>query len=132
MNDRTSFIGYIANSYLEAHGLSISTLKTCGVQLFTAHRPEQSVAFVERGEANALLQEAIMTPWWEGLIDSNKITPLPAESDALQKLEASLGLRKNPLPKGFWTSLSHELPALDFSEFVILVRDDMPTRLRTH
>lgn len=91
-----------------------------------AHRPEQSVAFIENGDADALLQEAIMTIWWRRLIESNKLTPLPAASNALQSLQTSLGLRTNTLPAGFWTNLNEDLPALDFSDFVILVRDDMP------
>lgn len=125
-NDGTNMIGYVADKFLAAHELSRETIESWGGSVLTAHRPEQCVARVERGEADALLQEAIMTLWWRRLIDSGKLVPLPAEPQALEVLQQSTGLGRNSLPKGYWESLTEELPALDFSDFVILVRDDMP------
>ncbi|KIN09017.1 hypothetical protein OIDMADRAFT_48853 [Oidiodendron maius Zn] len=126
INDGTNLIGYVANEFLNAHGISKATIESWGGRVLERHRPEQCVALVEAGEADALLQEAIMTPWWRGLVETNKLVPLAAEADALESLHNSLGLRTNPLPAGWWSNLSNELPALDYSDFVILVRDDMP------
>lgn len=125
-NDGTNMIGYAANEFLNAHGVSKATIESWGGKVLTRHRPEQCVALVEGGEADALLQEAIMTPWWRGLVESNRLTPLPAELPVLKNLQQSLGLGINPLPAGFWSNLSNDLPAMDFSDFVLLVRDDMP------
>ncbi|KIX07445.1 uncharacterized protein Z518_02098 [Rhinocladiella mackenziei CBS 650.93] len=126
VNDGTNFIGYVADEFLNAHGISKSTIESWGGTVLTAQRPEQCVALVENGEADALLQEAIMTVWWRRLIEANQLVPLPAEPQALESLQKSTGLGTNPLPVGFWDNLSEELLALDFSDFVILVRDDMP------
>ena len=125
-DDGTNFIGYVATKFLEAHGLSKSTIESWGGKVLTRHRPEQCVALVESGEADALLQEAIMTVWWRGLVEEDKLVPLAAEADALASLQKSLGLGTNHLPAGWWSNLTEELPALDFSDFVICVRDDMP------
>ena len=125
-NDGTNVIGYVANEFLNAHGISKATIESWGGKVLTRHRPEQCVALVEAGEADTLLQEAIMTPWWRGLVEANKLVPLPAEPHALHSLQKSLGLRTNSLPAGWWDNLSDDLPALDFSDFVIFVRDDMP------
>ena len=125
-NDGTNLIGYVANAFLDAHGVSKASIKSWGGRILTRHRPEQCAALVEAGEADALLQEAIMTPWWRGPIETNKLAPLPAEPQALEDLQKSLELGTNPLPAGFWDNLSHALPALDFSDFVVFVRDDMP------
>ncbi|KAK5313006.1 hypothetical protein LTR70_007846 [Exophiala xenobiotica] len=126
INDGTNLIGYVANEFLTAHGIPKSTVESWGGTFLTPHRPEQCVALIEKGEADALLQEAIMTPWWRRLIGANKLVPLPAEAEALEGLEKSLGLTTNPLPMHFWDNLLEDLPALDFSDFVICVRDDMP------
>ncbi|EON61523.1 hypothetical protein W97_00738 [Coniosporium apollinis CBS 100218] len=126
VNDGTNLIGYVANEFLNAHGISKTTIESWNGTFLTAHRPERCVAFVETGEADALLQEAIMTPWWRRLIEADKLVPLPAEPEALESLQGSLGLRNNPLQARFWDNLPEELPALDFSDFVIFVRDDMP------
>jgi uncharacterized protein len=128
-DDGTNFIGYVANEFLDAHGISKATIESWGGRILTRHRPEQCVALVEAGEADALLQEAIMTRWWRGLVETNKLAPLPAEPQALERLQKSLGLGTNHLPAGWWDNLSHELPALDFSDFVIFVRDDMPNEV---
>lgn len=128
-NDGTNPIGYIANEYLNAHGISKATIESWGGKILTRHRPEQCVALVEAGEADALLQEAIMTPWWRGLVESNKLVPLAAEEQALASLQKSVGLGTNHLPAGYWSNLHHELRTLDFSDFAILVRDDMPNEL---
>ncbi|KIX94739.1 uncharacterized protein Z520_09429 [Fonsecaea multimorphosa CBS 102226] len=130
VNDGTNFIGFVADEFLTAHGVSKATVvDKWGGTVLTAQRPEQCVALVEEGKADALLQEAIMTPWWSGLIESGRLVPLPAERDALSALHRSLGLGMNVLPAGFWKNVTHELPALDFSDFVILVRDDMPAEV---
>lgn len=126
VDDGTNFIGYVGTKYLEAHGISRETIKSWGGKVLTAQRPEQCTAMVESGEADALLQEAIMTPWWRNLIESETLVPLACESQTYENLEKELSLGPNSLPLGFWTKLQHELPALDFSDFVVIVRDDMP------
>ncbi len=125
-NDGTNFIGYVADEFLNAHGVSEATIESWGGKILRRHRPEQCVALVESGEADGLLQEAIMTVWWRSLVENDKLVPLAAESSALENLQKSLGLGTNPLPAGWWSNLDHELPALDYSDFVIFVRDDLP------
>lgn len=129
VNNGTNFIGYVAEEFLNAHGISKKTIEGWGGTLLTPHRPEQCCGLVEEGKADALLQEAIMTVWWRDLVEANKLVPLPAETEPLNTLQQSLGLVTNPLPVGWWSNLSTELPALDFSDFVVLVRDDMPSEV---
>ncbi|KAL6244528.1 hypothetical protein RBB50_008770 [Rhinocladiella similis] len=126
VNDGTNFIGFVADEFLKAHGISQAIIESWGGSIVRAQRPEQCVALVENGQADGLLQEAIMTVWWRRLIDSGKLVPLPAEPEALKSIQTSVGLGTNALPRGFWDNLTHELPAVDFSDFVIIVRDDMP------
>ncbi|KAF9888224.1 hypothetical protein FE257_009219 [Aspergillus nanangensis] len=129
-NDGTNFIGYIASKFMAAHGICDDVLSSWGASYVTATRPEQAIELVESGQADALLQEAIMTPWWENVIEKHGFVPLPAEPDALQKFQLDnpgvSAADPKPLPEGFWSTLKEPLPALDFSDFVVLVRDDLP------
>lgn len=125
INDGTNFIGYAADKFMEAHGVTEQVLASWGGSYIRKQRPDQCLTLVEKGKADAVIQEAIMTPGWRNLVDSKRVVPVPAEFDALNTLNASLGMGTNILPTGFWDSLSHDLPALDFSDFVVLVRDDM-------
>ncbi|KAI3572672.1 hypothetical protein IWW34DRAFT_761547 [Fusarium oxysporum f. sp. albedinis] len=129
-NDGTNFIGHVAFEMMRAHGINESELRTWGAEYVTATRPEQALALVMEGKADALVQEAIMTPWWESVIEKKGFIPLPAEPSALARFhESNPGAARpdaGPLPAGFWPSLTESLPCLDFSDFVVLVRDDLP------
>ena len=129
-NDGTNFIGYVAFAYMKAHGIDEAELATWGATFVTATRPEQAVALVMSGEADALLQEAIMTPWWQDVVETRGFVPLPAEASALARfVEENPGATSPdpvPLPSGYWKSLSEPFPCLDFSDFVVLVREDLP------
>lgn len=125
-DDGTNFIGYVTRRFMEAHGVSEADLQSWGGMYVTAHRPDQCIELVEEGKVDAVVQEAIMTPWWSKLVESETVRPLPAEPAALERLERELGMGVNPVPASFWTNIKEELPALDFSDFVVIVRDDMP------
>ena len=125
-DDGTSFIGYVAMKFMEAHGISAETLKSWGGEYVTAYRPEKSLYRAQDGEVDAVLQEAIMTPWWTDVIEGQGFIPLPAEATALQHLAEELQLDPGELPAGYWKTLSERLPALDFSDFLLVVRDDLP------
>ena len=124
-DDGTSFIGHVAMRFMEAHGISAETLRSWGGEYVTAYRPEQSIFRAQREEVDALLQEAIMTPWWTEVIDGVGYIPIPAEPTALEKLSRELQLEPGELPPGYWEILNTTLPALDFSDFLVLVRDDL-------
>jgi uncharacterized protein len=128
-NDGTNFIGHVAYAFMESAGIDENELLSWGGKFITAHRPEQAVALALSGEADAILQEAIMTPWWESLVENNHFIPLPAEDSALARyIEDHPDTVKDsgPLPAGHWECVSQPLSCLDFSDFVLLVRDDMP------
>lgn len=125
-DDGTNFIGYVTSRFLGAHGVPKTELESWGGKYVTFQRPDSCLELVERGEVDAVVQEAIMTPWWSNVVETKKVQPLPAEQAALEKLEQELGLGVNPLRKGFWSNLEEDLPALDFSDFIIVVRDDLP------
>src|SRR5262249_17778823 len=119
------FIGWTAGRYMEAYGIDAGTLRSWGGAYVTDTRPEQSLFRMRDGAVDAVLQEAIMPPWWGDVIARGAVPP-PAEPEALERLESAYGFRRNQLPAGFWDTLEADLPALDFSDFVIIVRDDLP------
>src|SRR4029077_726925 len=71
------------------------------------------------------LQEAIMTPWWQSMMHKRNAVALPAESGGLETLQRDCGLDRVTLPAGVLPGCAEPLPALDFSDFVVLVRGDM-------
>lgn len=121
-NDGTNFIGYTAHAYLEEHGVPEAEITSWGGSIVTAQRPEQTIMLVLSGQADAILQETIMTPWWEDIIQSKKFIPLPMETSALEQFiqenPGTTNPQPQPLPAGFWDSLVEPLP--------VVVREDLP------
>ena len=121
-----NLIGYVARRFMEAHGIDEGTLKLWGGSYIDSARPDLSMFRFRDKVADAALQEAIMTPWWRDAVEARNAILLPAESGALDTLEREHGWRRTELAAGFFPGQPEALPALDFSDFVIVVRDDMP------
>ncbi|RTE69365.1 hypothetical protein BHE90_016262 [Fusarium euwallaceae] len=129
-DDRDSATGYVCHRFLEAHGISAADILAWGGEILShSGRADQCLIPAQdpKSGITAVIQEAIMTPWWTLLIDDRNFVPIPAEKHVLEELEKTLpGLGPASLPAGYWNSLKEELPALGFSDFVMFVRDDLP------
>jgi TRAP-type uncharacterized transport system substrate-binding protein len=84
---------------------------------------------MKRAEVDAVLQEAIMTPWWADVVERQGAHVLPAEQHALNQLRERYGIEAKPLAADHWPGLVDEIPAVDFSDFLFVVRSDMPSDL---
>lgn len=121
-----NLIGYIARRFMEAHGIDEATLESWGGRYIDSTRPDLSMHRFRDGVADAVLQEAIMTPWWREAVEKRGAVLLPAEDAALATLEREQGWGRAEIAADFFPGQPEALPALDFSDFVIVVRDDMP------
>ncbi|KAL4888642.1 hypothetical protein BDV59DRAFT_210984 [Aspergillus ambiguus] len=124
-DDGTNFIGYVSAQILEAHGISSKVLSSWGGSLMEAVRPEQVLELVETGKADAVMQEAIMTPWWRRLIESHTLVPVSLENEPMEVLSRRIGFDKAIVNAGFWNGVPYEVHCADFSDFLVLVRADM-------
>lgn len=122
----TNFIGYTAMRIMEAHGIDKATLESWGGRYEFGVRPDDCIDKVVDGTCDALVQEAIMTPWWSGLIEGKKFVPIPFESQALEKLKGQHGFEPAVMPAGFWKGIDYEITTSDFADFLLIVRDDLP------
>jgi uncharacterized protein len=128
VDDGRNQIGYVTQRLMTVSGIGRSVIEGWGGELYEAERPDSCLDLLHAGRVDAIIQEAIMTPWWH---EHRKIPLnfLSIEDEVLERLEAQVGLRRNVLPKGYFPDLDHELAALDFSDFVVLVHSDMPEDL---
>jgi hypothetical protein len=98
-DDGTNFIGHVAARMMEAHGISRETLESWGGRYVYDVRPERSLARMSAGEVDAVVQEAIMTPWWDDVVQRLGAHILPAEPAALKLLQGQ-GIGARSLPAG--------------------------------
>ncbi|PVH72194.1 hypothetical protein DL98DRAFT_611635 [Cadophora sp. DSE1049] len=121
---------WVSNRYLEAHGITPDLIRSWGGEIIDSYwRPDQCMipAQAPDSDITAVVQEAIMTPWWTLLIDGpRKFIPIPAEPEALEILKKTTLLPASSLRPGYWDSLKEELSALEFNDFLLFCRDDLP------
>ncbi|KAL3471089.1 hypothetical protein BJX99DRAFT_267026 [Aspergillus californicus] len=122
--------GWVSHRFLEAHGITADLIRSWGGEVVdTWCRPEQCLIPIKdtSSDVTAAVHEAIMTPWWTNLIDGpRKFIPIPAEPEALEKLQQTTLLEPATLPAGYWDSLKEEIPALSFRDFLLFCREDLP------
>ncbi|PVH74207.1 hypothetical protein DL98DRAFT_605033 [Cadophora sp. DSE1049] len=126
--DGESPIGFVCHRYLEAHGVSVETFKSWGGEVVYANRPEECLVPCQDPKLgfNAVINEALMTPWWTELIDGPRaFVILPAEKDALTTIEKHTGLGAGTIPAGYFKNLKEEIPALEFLDFLLMCREDL-------
>ena len=94
VDDGVNFIGYAAQRFMEAHGIDRATLESWGGFYRESVRPEQSLYWMAGGGVDAVLQEAIMTPWWQ-------YSPLSYPLDPVRMARPSLPL--HPGARGYYS-----------------------------
>jgi TRAP-type uncharacterized transport system substrate-binding protein len=128
-DDGRNHIGYATMRLMEAAGVGREVLEGWGGGFIERQRPDQCVAIAQAGQSDAVFQEAIMTPWWRELLASRNMNLIPVEDDVLAALEARYGWARAELPAGYFPQLTEALVTLDYSDFVVMVREDMPEDL---
>lgn len=121
-----NLIGYVAKRFMEAHGIDEAELKSWGGRYIESSRPDLAMSRFREGIADAALQEAIMTPWWLEAVKARDAVLIPAEDAALEALERDHGWGSADIDADFFPGQAGAIRTLDFADFVIVVREDMP------
>ena len=125
-DDGVNMAGFGAHRMLEASGIAPATLKSWGGKLLLGEAPWDIVPLVTRGEADAVLFEAVMTHYWRDMCAVKKMNFLPFEDSALREVESKFAWRRAEVAGDRFPGLTGPFEALDFSDFLLLCRDDFP------
>jgi len=126
MDDGVNMTGFAAHRMLEASDVSAATIESWGGTLLPGEAPWDTIPLVTRGEADAVLFEAVMTPYWKELCAARKMNFLPFEDAALDAVEREFGWRRAMVSQDRFPGLASPFQALDFSDFLLFCRDDFP------
>lgn len=91
--------------------------------------PFPCVQAVTAGRADLVIHEAIMHESWDEMFARCDMTVLPVSAQVLAGLEAELGWRAGTLEAGFFAGQDAPVATLDFADFAVIVRDDMPMEI---
>jgi TRAP-type uncharacterized transport system substrate-binding protein len=123
--DPDNLMMWVVDRVLEEHGIQV---EAWGGEWLEHDFPRISVPFATQGRANAVINEAIVVPQWRELVEKVKMRFLPFEPDAVKALVSKYGVRPGVLPKGY-LRVPEDVPCLDWSNWALLVRDDMDEQL---
>ena len=123
--DRANLMSYAVERVFRAHAIDSGEIEVWGGKWLEHDHPRRCLPMVTRGEADAVINEAIMVPQWYELVEKVPMRFIPMEEEALRELHSNFGLRPAVLPKGRLKA-ERDIPCLDWSNWAIVVRDDMP------
>jgi TRAP-type uncharacterized transport system substrate-binding protein len=119
VHDGVNHVGWGAHELLARSGVDI---EGWGGTLLTDERPFESLGHVIEGRANAIIHEAVMLPHWQQI--APRLSFLEVEQDVLDGLRADLSWPDALVPAGYFPG-APEFRTLDFSDFLVLTRDDL-------
>jgi TRAP-type uncharacterized transport system substrate-binding protein len=125
-NDNISFIGIAGHLLLEAHGLPRAMLEQHGSTFIEHDEPRGCTNAMLEGTADVIIQEAVMTTYWQELADKRDLVFLPIEAQARDRLTAEFGLPMGILRKDYLRGIDREMEFLDFSHFALITTTDLP------
>lgn len=128
-DDGINMIGFAARRMLECAGIPRATIEAWGGRFVEAERPSDCVAAVRAGIADAIIHEAVMTSYWHDLAQAVPLRFLPVELATLADMSRRFRWPAASLPAGYFAGLDATLDTLEFSDFLLLARADLPDDL---
>lgn len=125
-NDGVNFIGFAAQALLAAVGVGRATLESWGGEVLEDERPFPCLQWLAEGRANAIVQEAVMMPQWQRMAEAQPLSFLAIPNHVLAYLDARFGWPRATIEAGYFPGQREAFETLDFSDFVVLCRADMP------
>lgn len=122
-NDGISHVGIAADEVLRRSGVDIVGW---GGQIVDHERPFECLADVLSGAADAICYEAIMLPGWQQMAENMNF--LSVEPEVLAGLERDFSWPSATIPANYFPG-APEITTLDFSDFMVTVRSDLPDDL---
>jgi TRAP-type uncharacterized transport system substrate-binding protein len=122
-NEDDHAMSYAIHRVLEAHGCSWSDFATWGGELVEYEWPMPAVADVAAGSLDGIFYEAIML--WHQFLDRRPMRFLAMEPARLDELARDYGYTPATLEPGEHEGVTEPTLTLDFSQFLLMARQDL-------
>jgi TRAP-type uncharacterized transport system substrate-binding protein len=126
IDDGESFMGFGTQQMMSSAGIPRSELEAWGGSYIEHDEPRNCTREVLLGNADAIIQEAVMTFYWQELADKVDLTFLPVEAAMRDRLGRELSWETATLPKGYLRGMDREMEFMDYSHFLLITTTDLP------
>ncbi|MCC6474546.1 MAG: hypothetical protein IT514_12470 [Burkholderiales bacterium] len=126
LDDGDNFMGMAAQYVMAKSGISRREFESWGGRYIENETPRACVNEVLAGNADAIMQEAVMTQYWRAMTDKIDFDFIEIEQRARDALIRDLGWPSARLPKGYLRGMDREMEFLDFSHFLLVTTTDLP------
>ena len=116
---------YVIDLIFKAHGIDPMDIVAWGGSYFEHENPRACLKAAQAGSCNAVFNEAIMVSNWTELVAQFPMNFIPIEPEAMRILTGEYGLMPAVLEKGRLSN-DRDIACLDWSNWALLCRDDMP------
>jgi len=127
LNDGGNIVGYSVAKVLNAHGMAWEDLEQWGGQWLTAETPRPALSWFADSKADALFHEAVMI--WPRFIGHKLMRFLPIDLAVLEQLHKQYGYERADIEPGDFVGLEQPVPTLDFSQWLLVTRAEVPEEL---
>lgn len=124
-DDGVNLVGFAAHVLLRHSGVEPHQVAAAGASFLYDERPFPLIEAMRTGAANVLIQEAVMMPGWQRLTENRGVRFLPVPTTAAEVF-ARWSWPTSTLAAGYLPGLEADLTTLDFSDFALLCRADLP------
>ena len=124
VDDGGNTVGFATNKLLEEAGLTRAEIESWGGAFIEGEAPWDTIPLATDGRADAVIFEAVMTPYWKDLLNQREMNFLPIEDRVLTALEQKFSWPRGTVPGDRFAGLDGPFETLDFSDFLLMCRDD--------
>ena len=124
-DDGENMVGFATSRLLEAAGLPRSEMERWGASFLEGEAPWDTIPLAIEGKADAVIFEAVMTPYWKDLQEKHAMNFIPIDEDVLASLERDFGWPRGTVQEDRFKGLENPFETLDFSDFLLMCRDDL-------
>jgi TRAP-type uncharacterized transport system substrate-binding protein len=117
---------FTVGEVLRLHGASYADIESWGGTVIYGGPTHIGGHRMLAGEANALFQEAAVSPVFGEIARSRPVRVLPVGAEALDFMHETYGFARNTIPAGHHSGAEVDTPTLDFSGWLLFCRDDLP------
>lgn len=129
LDDGCNMVGYATHRMLDAAGLPRATIESWGGSFIEGEAPWDVIQHGLDGTANMVIFEAIMLPLWNDMLRQRDMVFIPIDDDLLIRLDHNFAMPRGTVPAGRFHSVETPFETLDFSNFLLMCREDMPDDL---